>query len=468
MGGGGADLLCRDAVMVVPGIMGTTLWDTEKDRPVWGSGGAFVRSWIGGSPLTAMRLAPGEWQERRPRVMPKALITGPVWLPELRGLEPYTGLLRELGRVVADPAALRTFPYDWRLPVHHNAQLLSEAVERHLAQWRRHRAADPDARVVIVAHSMGGLLARYLTGVLGGSALVRHTIAVGTPFYGAVKATVMLNQGRGAPVPLPRRRLRSLAATLPAVYDLLPSYRCLVTDSGVRRLTESDVVALGGDPALARMSMRTHAKLAGVGSGGLSTVVGLGQPTAQSMTLQDGVVTTHNLLDEDGTGDDPPDRDGDETVYSESATGGVEAISYVCQTHGNLASTPEVSFHIAARLVRRRLGPPLGHRPHPIGLDLPDPVAAGVPFTVRVPGSVNAAGTQVSAQDAHTSQQVARCRSMQPAPAGLHGQPVLTGELVLPRPGLYRVLAKRGAPSPVTQLVLALPRDELDDTRGHE
>jgi hypothetical protein len=115
----------------------------------------------------------------------KGLVTGPVWLPELRGLEPYTGLVRDIARVMVDPAAVSTFPYDWRLPVAHNARLLGEAAEQHLARWRANPAADPRARVVLIAHSMGGLLAHHLVDVLRPADLIRHTFTIGTPFYGA-------------------------------------------------------------------------------------------------------------------------------------------------------------------------------------------------------------------------------------------------------------------------------------------
>ncbi|MFV2084295.1 lipase/acyltransferase domain-containing protein [Micromonospora sp. LOL_021] len=448
-------------MVVVPGIMGSQLWDTQDERLVWGSAGAVVRSWLGGGPLKAMHLAPGQWEDRRPRIIPKGLITGPVWLPELRGLEPYTGLVRELARVVAAPEALRTFPYDWRLPLRHNAALLGEAVQEHLDQWRRHTAAAPDARVVLVAHSMGGLLARYFTEILGGSAVVRRTFTIGTPFYGAVKAAVMLNQGRGTPMPLPHLRVRALAATLPAVHDLLPTYRCLITPTGIRRLTEHDIVALGGDPYLARLSRDTHRDLEGAGTHGLHTVVGLGQLTAQSMTFDHDQVTALPTLPEDGG--DPglaPDRDGDETVYSESAAGQVDPLHYVCQTHGGLASTPEVAFQIVERLVGRRNKPPLGEAPAPLGLDLPDAVRVGDPFTVRVLGSADPRGTRLQVEVADTDQRVA-VPDLSADRAASADQPAITGRIVLRRAGLYRVSVTRGAPSPVSQLIMALPSDVL-------
>src|SRR5260370_35493225 len=95
-----------------------------------------------------------------------------------------------------------------------------------------HSMGSKDASVVLVAHSMGGLVARCFTGTMGGASAVRQTVTLGTPFFGAVKAAYLLNPGRGAPAWLPRARLRELALPLPAVHDPLPSYRCVDDAAG--------------------------------------------------------------------------------------------------------------------------------------------------------------------------------------------------------------------------------------------
>ena len=62
-------------------------------------------------------------------------------MPKLTGLLPYEALRGALLSAVADPAAFAPFPYDWRLPVAHNAVRLAEFARKHLATWRAHQRA---------------------------------------------------------------------------------------------------------------------------------------------------------------------------------------------------------------------------------------------------------------------------------------------------------------------------------------
>ncbi|MFJ9818719.1 hypothetical protein ACIRU3_26385 [Streptomyces sp. NPDC101151] len=69
-----------------------------------------------------------------------------------------------------------TFPYDWRLPVSINGQRLAQEARAHLQRWLAHpghaaarqQAVDQvPARLVFIAHSMGGLVT-YAALALGG------------------------------------------------------------------------------------------------------------------------------------------------------------------------------------------------------------------------------------------------------------------------------------------------------------
>jgi len=302
---------------------------------------------------------------------------------------------------------------------------------------------------VLVAHSMGGLVARYFTEIMGGASAVRQTVTLGTPFFGAVKAAYLLNAGRGAPVWLPRARLRELALTLPGLHDLLPSYRC-VDDAGGRLLTPADVAGLGGDGELAAASFAMQQALAKAGPDGLRTVVGVAQPTMQSMRLVRGVVVPQRHIAEAGV---RTDHRGDGTVYLEAALGGVEPVSYLPQSHAGLARTPEAIAAVTAVLTRQRLGPPMGAAG--AGLDVPDLVIAGEPGEawVDVPDDAMPSCRVV---DADTGAQVAA-----PVPVRREGRLLVT--LRMPAAGVYRVEVKTGGYSAVTALIMALPPGEAYD-----
>src|SRR5690606_41593153 len=69
-----------------------------------------------------------------------------------------------------------TFPYDWRLSIEVNGRRLAEEARAHLQRWlahpaqaaaRRQAVDERPARLVFVAHSMGGLVT-YAALTLGG------------------------------------------------------------------------------------------------------------------------------------------------------------------------------------------------------------------------------------------------------------------------------------------------------------
>ena len=243
----------HDAVLVIPGIMGTELYEAATGRMLWGMTkvAEYAARWNLDKGMETLALTEDERAGRLGRVVPGRLLRTPAWMPLTGGFEPYTPLVKSLHKAVVHRDAIAEFGYDWRLPVEHNAKLLADAVDRHLTAWRVHpdcvaaRDRAPDrtpARIVLVAHSMGGMLTAALALIPGAVDDVRAVLTVGTPFHGAVKAMEILNSGRGM-LGLPAKNLSRLARTLPGVHDLLPSYRCLDTGDDVVALTPGAVGA---------------------------------------------------------------------------------------------------------------------------------------------------------------------------------------------------------------------------------
>lgn len=439
----------HDAVIVLPGIMGSELVDAESGQTLWGLADLrwYVRAWTTGSSLDSLRLTEDERAGRTGRIKATRLLRFPAFAPVLRGFEPYTGLTAGLRQAVHHEAVL-DFPYDWRLSVEHNARLLASAAEQHLDRWRK-LSGRSDARLILIAHSMGGLVARYFTEVLGAGGAVRAVVTLGTPFYGAAKAAHLLSSGRGTP--LPRGRVRSLVTTLPGLYDLLPSYRCIDEGTSARRLTASDVTSLGGDAELAEEAFaRRESLLEARSEVEWWPLVGVEQETVQSLVLDAGIAQVRTYTceqDQDGTLR-RVDRRGDGTVYRDAASPAGSRPLHIPQTHGALAAQAEGIAHACAVVTRHEQGPWLAGEAQ-LGLEVPDIVTVGKAFQVRITGDAEVASVICLVTDAETRRHVDR-------PVPVRQDDHLVATVVVPQEGLYRVEAKAGGLSAVTELVMAV------------
>ncbi|AXG82789.1 hypothetical protein DVK44_21080 [Streptomyces paludis] len=471
--------------------MGSELYDTVEKKVVWGlsNPGWLVNAWTGAhGGLGGLHLTPDEREGRLGRIVARRLLTAPAWAPVLKGHEPYPDLVATATAAVADPDAVLPFAYDWRLPVATNARLLAAEARRHLTYWRgheahararRHRVDEREGRLVFVAHSMGGLVT--LAALTGGydndlEADTRGVMTLGAPFRGAVNAAVILNSGQGSPVPLPHRRLRELAVTLPGVHDLLPRFPCLDEGTDVRVPSTADIVALGGDPYLAEQSRTLHEGLSGKRLPGHRAVVGINQSTLQSMTLDGGTVTgaEHSFrLHTDGTV--LRDRTtllphrfpvgGDGTVHKESAALGREIVPVSLQ-HGALAQGSAAMDAVASFLKEdEHLGPTQAGGAG-LGLLIPDVVTPGSRWEIRVTGVDSPKGITCEVQTVPAAPTSDGPRPVGPRPirARLSGDDHdgLTARVTLPASGLYRVTVDSGNGEPLTQLLLAAESDGKD------
>ncbi len=454
--------------------MGSRLVDVGSGEAIWD-----LRRAMGGLPwrrrsaLKSLAVSDEERDGRSVRVQPVGLMGLPFWVPVLGGFEPYGDLLRELRRASVDDAAVLEFPYDWRLGVDVNAARLSAALHDALPRWRRHPAQIEAARrhpeerlasIVLVGHSMGGLVAQGLSTIAGGLEDVRAIVTLGTPFHGSVRAMELLADGTGGPWTLSREALRGAGRTMPGLYDLLPSYACIFADDELCQPKPADIAAIGGDLGLASAAMDARARRAQHILPGHRLVFGSSQTTPQSVEISSGeiLVQTHTYTRyRDGSlGADAIGRPlkvdylGDGTVYLHAAQLSGVTGTPIAQQHGALARTPSV-IDIVGEIVREiDLGVVLGG--HELGLTAPATAmpATLVPVRVRVDDDPHL--VEVTVEDTGSSFRETHRRFRM-------DEHELVFDIDFPTPGLYRVLASQGD-DPVSSLVLV--GGEIDDDAG--
>lgn len=360
-----------DLVVVIPGIGGSAL--ARDGKEVWSTRpGAALRAALslGGS---IGRLALTHGDDTALDTLDDG-VTATRLLPDLHvvpgldwKIDGYSALRRQLfARFdLAEGRNYLEFPYDWRRDNRVAARRLDRSARAALAHWRQ-VSGQPDAKLMLVGHSMGGLVARLFLELHEGWRVTRRLVTFGTPYSGAVKALNVLANGfrpGWGPFALDfSRMLRSFTS----VYQLLPSYRCMRHGSGWVPLDEAELPPTV-DAARVAAALALHRDLrarvdAAIGPGGLPLarydirpIVGDTQRTPTAARLAHGAVEVLHAREASEHG-------GDGTVPRLSAVPHEllptwQNAAFFDQQHASLQNDEAVFAHLAGVL---RIAPQAG------------------------------------------------------------------------------------------------------------
>ncbi len=355
----------RDIVVLLPGITGSVL--KRNGKVVWGfSGGTIAGTLLTGgrSLLDALALKddPSDREDVGDGIVADSLAPDLHLLPGLWKIDGYSKVADTILAkfAVKEGENFFRYPYDWR----RDNRVAANRLARASAGWlRRRRQSVPDAKLILVAHSMGGLVSRYFLEVLGGWRDTRALITFGTPYRGSINALdTLANGSRKGPFGL--IDLSALVRSFTAVYQLLPIYPCYDAGDGtlVRVGETTGIPNLEAGKAKAALAFHREIEAAvqrnstdpeyQKGRYAIRPIVGIGQQTGQSGRLNGTAVDILGALGGE-------DLSGDGTVPRVSATpielAGDGGGMFAATKHAALQNADAVGVHLEGVLGGLRL-----------------------------------------------------------------------------------------------------------------
>jgi len=219
-----------DVMVLLPGITGSVL--KKNDKVVWGFAATSIAKALftkGGSMTSALALPHDDpdVDDLGDGIVADALMPDLHLLPGIWKIDGYGKIAGAIKANfdVTEGKNYFNFAYDWRRDNRVAARKLARAARGWLSAWRQ-SSGNSNARLILVAHSMGGLVSRYFLECLEGWKETKALVTFGTPYRGSLNALDGLSNGmKKGPMDL-----TTVARQLTAMYQLLPVYECY--DSG--------------------------------------------------------------------------------------------------------------------------------------------------------------------------------------------------------------------------------------------
>nr|WP_238345244.1 hypothetical protein [Actinopolymorpha cephalotaxi] len=409
---------------------------------------------------------PGDEEPKSPPELGDGVTAGRVasdahLVPGLWKVDGYTKIGDFLRRRfdLADGENYFELPYDWRRDNRAAAHQLALSSRIWLAKRREQY---PDAKLVLVGHSMGGLVSRYFLEVLGGWRDTRRLITFGTPYRGSLNAVEFVAHGFKKFFGLVD--LTELMCSFTSVHQLLPIYRCVeVGKDKMARLTEVPEVLPRLTPQQIASARAFHSEIEDAVARHLQDdeyrergyqvrpVVGIEQPTNQSAVWARGrleILRTYGDKDLGGDGTVPRVSASPQEANSDATA------MFSSDKHASLQNADGVHTQLRGWMQNINLGDFKFIAPVTVKVDIAEVHRQGEPAPLLLSPTwatlaVRASLTYVGGPGAEAE------------PQSAVEIPVLDGvqEVALPTgaPGVYRLRVEGDEIEPVTDLLVVAP-----------
>jgi hypothetical protein len=388
-----------DVMVLLPGITGSVL--KKHGKVVWGFSAATIAKalfTLGGSMNKDLALPHDDPQvdDLGDGIVADALMPDLHLLPGVWKIDGYTGITQAIlnSFEVIEGKNFFRFPYDWRRDNRVAARKLAKASSGWLKAWRE-SSGNAQAKLILLGHSMGGLVSRYFLELMEGWKDTKALVTFGTPYRGSLNALDGLVNGvKKGPLDL-----SAAARQFTAMYQLLPAFECYDSGNGtlVRVGETTGIPNVDAGKAAAALAfylemekaVALNRKLPEYQTSGyrIHPMVGIAQQTSLSARRSGGGVTMLETYKGEVIG-------GDGTVPQFSAipleminnpTGAV----YVGTQHGSLQNAETCITQLSGLFSGFNLGAIKGPE-NKVALEVEDVFFAGEPILVKARPSLEA------------------------------------------------------------------------------
>jgi hypothetical protein len=355
----------RDIIVILPGILGSVL---QKDgRDLWNiscqAASDYVKNLHKGNHLHHLKLEQDDpnLDDLDDGIKATSLMKDIHFIPGFWKIDGYIAIANSIKNEfdLTPGANYFEFPYDWRRDNRVAARKLEKLINLKLPQWRDSSGAK-NAKVILIAHSMGGLVSRYYLEKLGGWQNCRALITFGTPYRGSVQALNYLANGYKNLF----GDLTEVVRSLTSAYQLLPIYEMVKVGSEYHRVAEINNI-----PNLLRTkaeeALKFHREIETAQTLNaqdedyhnnlvIIPYVGTEQKTYQSAELSNGELTVSwelpsNIDNERGSGDGTVPRLSASPIEFDTNSRLISVNRYIAEKHSSIQNNGSVLVDLIRR-----------------------------------------------------------------------------------------------------------------------